>query len=113
MKCGGWSDDSAPLDVGFSQVADALGDGAPLESATPETLLAVAFAAGDSARLLKITPIEIVSEWESAIDDRGGYEDVGLSACCRPTTRISPRRRPRTPRRSGELSMSSSPRTAS
>ena len=55
-----------------TQGADALGDEAPLESATPETLLVVAFAVGDSARLLKITPIEFVSKWETAIDDRGG-----------------------------------------
>ena len=74
---GGWPDGSISLDVGFSQVAEALGDGALLESATPETLLAVAFAAGDSARLLKITPMEFVSEWKSAIDDRAGLEDVG------------------------------------
>ena len=59
---GGWPDGSISLDVGFSQVAAALGDGAPLESATPETLLAVAFSAGDSPRLLKITPMEFVSE---------------------------------------------------
>ena len=48
-------------------MADAFGDGAPLESATPKTLL-------------KITPIEFVSELETAIDDRGGYEDVGPPA---------------------------------
>ena len=46
---GGWPDESIALealDVGFSQVAEALGDdGAMLESATPETLLAVVFAA--------------------------------------------------------------------
>ena len=77
---GGWPDGSISLDVGFSQVAEALGDGAPIESVTPETLLAVAFSAGDSARLLKITPIEFVSEWESAIDDRVGLEDVGGAA---------------------------------
>ena len=74
---GEWPDGSISLDVGFSQVAEALGDGALLESATPETLLAVAFAAGDSSRLLKITPMEFVGEWESAIDDRAGLEDVG------------------------------------
>ena len=75
---GGWPDGSISLDVGFSKVTEALGDGALLlESATPETLLAVAFAAGDSARLLKITPMEFVSEWESAIDGRAGLEDVG------------------------------------
>ena len=33
---------SISLDVGFSQVAEALGDGAPLLSLTPETLLAIA-----------------------------------------------------------------------
>ena len=63
-----------------TQGADALGDEAPLETATPETLLAVASTAGGSARLLKITQIEFVSEWESAIDNRGGYEDVGPQA---------------------------------
>ena len=42
---GGWLDGSISLDVGFSQVAEALGDGAALESATPETLLAVTFSA--------------------------------------------------------------------
>ena len=63
---GGWSDGSIALDVGFSQVADALGDGAALESlATPETLLAVAFAAGDSARLLKITHTNKLSSFAS------------------------------------------------
>ena len=77
---GKWSDGSIALDVGFSQVAAALGDGAALETVTPETLLAVASTAGDSARLLKITQIEFVSEWESAIDNRGGYEDVGPQA---------------------------------
>ena len=77
---GGWPDGSISLDVGFSQVAEALGDGAALESVTPETLLAVAFSAGDSARLLKITPMEFVSERESAIDDRAGLEDVGNAA---------------------------------
>ena len=80
LVSGGWSDGSIALDVGFSQVAGALDDGAPLESVTPEALLVVAFAAGDFARLLKITPIEFVGEWETAIDDRGGYEDVGLPA---------------------------------
>jgi hypothetical protein len=44
------------------------------------TLLVVAFTAGDSARLLKIAPIEFVSEWERAIGNRGGYEDVGPQA---------------------------------
>jgi hypothetical protein len=77
---GGWPDGSISFDAGFSQVAEALGDGAPLESATPETLLAVAFSAGDSSRLPKITPMEFVSEWESAIDDRAGLEDVGNAA---------------------------------
>jgi len=66
--------------VGFSQVAEALGDGAALDSVTPETLLAVAFSAGDASQLLKITPMEFVSEWESAIDDRAGLEDVGNAA---------------------------------
>ena len=38
---GGWPDESIALDVGFSQVAEALGDGEQLlESVTPETLLA-------------------------------------------------------------------------
>ena len=75
---GGWPEGSISLGVGFSQVAEALGDGELLESATPETLLVVAFAAGGSARLLKMnTPIEFVSEWESAIDDRAGLVDVG------------------------------------
>ena len=77
---GGWPDDSIPLDVGFSNVAEALGDGAPLDSVTPETLLAIAFSTSDSSRLLKITPIEFVGEWESAIDDRAGFEDVGTAA---------------------------------
>ena len=53
FKSGGWPDGSISFDAGFSQVAEALGDGAPLESATPETLLAVAFSEGDSSRLLK------------------------------------------------------------
>ena len=69
---GGWPDESIALGVGFSQVAEALGDGVMLESATPETLLAVAFAAGDPpSRLLKlkITPMQFVGEWEAAIDD--------------------------------------------
>ena len=48
---GGWPDGSISLDVGFSQVAEALGDGAPIEPVAPETLLAVAFSAGDSPRL--------------------------------------------------------------
>ena len=61
-------------------MAEALSDGEPLESATPETLLAVAFAAGDFSRLLKITPIEFVGEWEAAIDDRAGLVDVGAPA---------------------------------
>ena len=74
---GGWPDESIALDVGFSQVAEALGDGGVLQPVTPETLLAVAFAAGDSSRLLKITPMEFVGEWEAAIDDRAGLEDVG------------------------------------
>ena len=86
------------------------GDGAPLESATPETLLVVAFAAGDSARLQKVTPIEFVSEWETAIDGRSGYEDVGLPA---DDAYINAPGRPRTLRRSGGPSMPSSPRTAS
>ena len=77
---GGWPEDSIPLDVGFSNVAEALGDGEPLESVTPETLLAIAFSASDSSRLLKITPMEFVGEWESAIDDRAGLEDVGTAA---------------------------------
>ena len=77
---GGWPDESIALDVGFSQVAEALGDGGLLESVTPETLLAVAFAAGDFSRLLKITPIEFVGEWEAAIDDRAGLVDVGAPA---------------------------------
>ena len=37
----------------------------------------MAFSAGDSSRLLKITPLEFVGEWESAINDRAGLEDVG------------------------------------
>ena len=41
---GGWHDGSISLGVGFSQVAEALGDGAPLLSVTPETLLAIAFS---------------------------------------------------------------------
>ena len=45
---GGWPDSSISLDVGFSQVAEALGDGAPLLSVTPETLLAIAFSAGEN-----------------------------------------------------------------
>ena len=61
-------------------MAEALSDGEPLESATPETLLAVAFAAGDSSRLLKITPMEFVGEWEAAIDDHAGLEDFGAPA---------------------------------
>ena len=77
---GGWPDDSIPLDVGFSNVAEALDDGAPLDSVTPETLLAIAFSTSDSSRLLKITPMEFVGEWESAIDDRAGFEDVGTAA---------------------------------
>ena len=77
---GGWPEGSIPLDVGFSNVAEALGDGEPLESVTPETLLAIAFSASDSSRLLKITPMEFVGEWESAIDDRAGLEDVGTAA---------------------------------
>ena len=77
---GGWPDGSISLNAGFSQVAEALGDGALLESVTPETLLAVAFAAGDSSCLLKITPMEFVGEWESAIDDRAGLKDVGVPA---------------------------------
>jgi hypothetical protein len=109
---GGWPDGSISLDVGFSQVAEALGDGALLESATPETLLAVAFAAGDSARLLKITPIEFVTNVAS-----GRQRSMAVAAtrmpACQPTTRISTRRQPRTLRRSGGLSISSSPRTAS
>ena len=75
---GEWPD-SIALDVGFSQVAEALGDGAPLPSVTPETLLAVAFSASESSRLLKITPMEFVSEWEAAIDERAGLEDVGAA----------------------------------
>ena len=77
---GGWPDESIALDLrraGFSQVAEALGDGVMLESDTPETLLAAAFAAGDCSRLLKITPMQFVGEWEAAIDDRAGLEDVG------------------------------------
>ena len=77
---GGWPDGSISLDVGFSQVAEVLGDGAPLLSATPETLLAIAFSSSESSRLLKITPMEFVGEWESAIDDRAGLEDVGTAA---------------------------------
>ena len=77
---GGWPGDSISLDVGFSQVAEALGDGAPLLSVTPETLLAIAFSSSESSRLLKITPMEFVGEWESAIDDRAGLEDVGGAA---------------------------------
>ena len=80
MSGGGWPDGSISLDVGFSQVAEALGDGAPLNSVTPETLLAIAFSSGESSRLLKIAPMEFVSEWESAIDDRAGLEDVGGAA---------------------------------
>ena len=61
--------------------AAALGDGAPLLSVTPETLLAVAFSSSESSRLLKITPMEFVGEWGSAIDDRaGGTEDAGAAA---------------------------------
>ena len=56
---GGWPDESIALDAGFSKVPGALGDGALLESATPETLLAVAFAAGGSSRLLKIAPVQV------------------------------------------------------
>ena len=77
---GGWPDDTIFLDVGFLQVAEALSDGGLLESVTPETLLAAAFAAGDSSRLLKITPMEFVSEWEAAIDDRASLVDVGTPA---------------------------------
>jgi len=77
---GGWPDDSISLDVGFSQVAEALGDGAPLLSVTPETLLAIAFSSSESSRLLKIPPMEFVGEWESAMDDRAGLEDVGVAA---------------------------------
>ena len=66
---GGWPDESIAFDVGFSQVAEALGDGGPLKSVTPETLLAVAFAAGDSSRLLKITPMQFVGELGAAIDN--------------------------------------------
>ena len=40
----------------------------------------MAFAAGGSSRLLKITPMEFVGEWESAVDDRAGLEDVGAPA---------------------------------
>ena len=47
---------------------------------TPETLLAIAFSASESPRLLKITPIEFVGEFESAMDDRNGLEDVGAAA---------------------------------
>ena len=77
---GGRPDGSISLDVGFSQVAEALGDGAPVVSVTPETLLAIAFSAIESSRLLKITPMEFVGEWESAMDDRAGLEDVGPAA---------------------------------
>ena len=59
---GEWPDDSIPLDVGLAGVAEALGDGAPLDSVTPETLLAIAFATSDLSRLLKITPMEFVGE---------------------------------------------------
>ena len=76
----GWPDGSISLDVGFSQVAEALGDGAPLLSVTPETPLAIAFSSSEPSRLLKITPMEFVGEWESAIDDRAGLEDVGMAA---------------------------------
>ena len=65
---GGWPDDSISLDVGFSQVAEALGDGAPLLSVTPETLLAIVFSSSESSRLLKITPMEFISEWEGSTD---------------------------------------------
>ena len=77
---GGWPDGSISLDVGFSQVAEALSDGAPVVSVTPETLLAIAFSAIESSRLLKTTPMEFVGEWESAMDDRAGLEDVGPAA---------------------------------
>ena len=77
---GGWPDDSISLDMGFSQVAEALGDGASLVSVTPETLLAIAFSTSESSRLLKITPMECVGEWESTMDDRNGLEDVGAAA---------------------------------
>ena len=77
---GEWPDGSIPLDVGLAGVAEALGDGAPLDSVTPETLLAIAFATSDLSRLLKITPMEFVGEWESAIDERAGLEDVGTEA---------------------------------
>ena len=75
---GGWPDGSISLDVGISQVAEALGDGEPLASVTPETLLAIAFSSSESSRLLKMTPMEFVSEWESAMDVRAGLEDVGV-----------------------------------
>ena len=77
---GGWSEDSVSLDVGFTNVSEALGDGEPLLSITPETLLAIAYSTSDYSRLLKITPMEFVGEWESAIDDRAGLEDVGMAA---------------------------------
>ena len=77
---GGWPDGSTSLDLGFSQVAEALGDGAPLLSVTPETPLAIAFSSSESSRLLKITPMEFVGEWESAIDDRAGLEDADAAA---------------------------------
>ena len=77
----GWPNESIALDVGFSQVAEALGDGAPLLSVTPETLLAIAFSTSESSRLLKITPMEFVSEWESAIDDRASLEPARSPGC--------------------------------
>ena len=77
---GEWPEDAIALDVGFAQVAEALGDGAPLLSVTPEMLLAVAFSTCDAHLLLKTTPIEFVGVWEAAIDDRAGLEDVGAAA---------------------------------
>jgi hypothetical protein len=68
------------LDVGFTNVPEALGDGEPLLSITPETLLAIAYSTSDYSRLLKITPMGFGGEWESAIDDRAGLEDVGAAA---------------------------------
>ena len=66
----------------FPKVGEALGDGVPLVSVsvTVETIMAVAYAAGELPKLLAGTPEDMIAQWESEIDDRGGLEDIGARA---------------------------------
>ena len=69
------------LDVAFSSLAEALGDAnGQLESIAVPRLLAIAYAAGWSEKMLSVNPVDFAGELEAAIDARGGLVDIGAVA---------------------------------